>query len=97
MSVEAYAMAGVDCKECGINYCALRRSLTPPQAKSENDLGLGNHRMIDNSLKMNDEWVKMKMREWATAVASNNETNANLRVSEILLIMDHNHHKMPGN
>ncbi|GAU36348.1 hypothetical protein TSUD_321870 [Trifolium subterraneum] len=35
-----------------------------------------------------DEWVKLKMREWVTAVASNNQTQANLRVSEILLIMD---------
>ncbi|KAL5075800.1 hypothetical protein RYX36_014784 [Vicia faba] len=45
-----------------------------------------------------DEWVKLKMREWATAVASNNETNANRRVSEILLIINnHRHNHMRGN
>jgi hypothetical protein len=44
----------------------------PPKVKSETD----------------DEWVKLKMREWVTAVASNNQTQVNLRVSEILLIMD---------
>jgi hypothetical protein len=48
------------------------KQITKPKVKSETD----------------DEWVKLKMREWVTAVASNNQTQVNLRVSEILLIMD---------
>jgi hypothetical protein len=51
------------------------KQITKPKVKSETD----------------DEWVKLKMREWVTAVASNNQIQANLRVSEILLIMDNNH------
>jgi len=101
MSVEALAMAGVDDKECAINHCESEGGLTPPHAKSQtDDLSLGTHRVIHNNnscvysskLLSYDEWVKLKMREWARAVTSNNETKANLRVSEILLIMDHHRH-----
>ncbi|CAL0333135.1 unnamed protein product [Lupinus luteus] len=45
-------------------------------------------------LEIEDEWVKMKIREWAKAVASNNEIKANVRASEIALIMD-NHLMQP--
>ncbi|KAJ1382005.1 hypothetical protein SESBI_44660 [Sesbania bispinosa] len=83
MSIEAFAMAGVDCKECAINHCTLEQinfKHMPPEV----DKG----HTTDLSLDLGMEWVKMKMREWATAVASNNETKANLRVSEIVLIME---------
>ncbi|AES72192.1 hypothetical protein MtrunA17_Chr3g0123921 [Medicago truncatula] len=101
MSVEALAMGGVDYKERAINHCESQGGLTPPQAKSQtDDLSLGTHRVINNNnscvysskLFPYDEWVKLKMREWARAVASNNETKANLKVSEIFLIMDHHRH-----
>ncbi|KOM39688.1 hypothetical protein LR48_Vigan03g307000 [Vigna angularis] len=96
MSVEAFAMAGMDYMENTINVGALEQSfkqLQPPQVMSETNQilipekghcssGLG----LDNEMAM--EWVKMKMREWAIAVASDNHTKADLRVSEILLIMD---------
>ncbi|KAH1196460.1 hypothetical protein GmHk_18G050475 [Glycine max] len=91
MSVEAFAMAGVDCMENTINnVCALEQSLSPEAEKR--------HCNITTSSSLDDgmaiEWVKMKMREWASAVASNNDTKANLTVSEILLIMD-NHFMRP--
>lgn len=87
MSVEAFAMAGVDYMECALEHpssqAKLETNYNPRLSHVNTSLSL------DNGMAM--EWVKMKMREWATAVALNNETKANLRVSEILLIMDHNH------
>jgi len=102
MSVEAFAMAGMDYMENTINVGALEQSLKqlqPPQVMSETNQSLSPHEAekahcssclgLDN--EMATEWVKMKMREWAIAVASDNHTKADLRVSEILLIMDSHH------
>jgi len=93
MSVEAFAMAGMDYMENTVNGGALEQSFkqlqAPPVMAEKGDCSscLG----LDSEMAM--EWVKMKMREWAIEVASNNHTKANLRVSEILLIVD-NHHIM---
>lgn len=91
MSVEAFAMAGMDYKECGINHSALEKSF---KAKPENNFSFNSRvdKSYDNSSSLDYgigmEWMKMKMREWATAVVSNNATKADLTVSEIVLIMD---------
>lgn len=90
-----------------INHCALEQSfkqlVSPPspKAKPETDQSLSPLRVINKRhttglrLDVGMEYqVKMKMREWATAVASNNEAKANLKVSEILLTMDN--HRMRG-
>ncbi|KAK7379478.1 hypothetical protein VNO80_04939 [Phaseolus coccineus] len=96
-------MAGMDYMENTLNVRALEqsfkqlqappvvsetnRSLSPEAEKGHCSSCLG----LDNEMAM--EWVKMKMREWAIAVASDNHTEADLRVSEILLIID-SHHSM---
>ena len=73
------------------NVCALEQSLSP-EAAEKRHCNSTNSSSLDNGMAI--EWVKIKMREWATAVASNNDTKANLTVSEILLIMD-NHFMRP--
>ncbi|KAK7387526.1 hypothetical protein VNO78_28394 [Psophocarpus tetragonolobus] len=93
MSVEAFAMAGVDCMENAIDVCALEQSFKRLQevqdkAEAEKSHSSSTSLRMDMNNDMAMEWVKMKMREWAAAVASNNDTKANLRLSEILLIMD---------
>ncbi|KAK7306025.1 hypothetical protein VNO77_43939 [Canavalia gladiata] len=94
MSVEALAMAGVDYMECyAINHGALlEQSFKQLKPKVESDRSLSPEGDKSHSTSLNldigMEWLKKKMREWATAVASNNEAEANLRVSEISLIMD---------
>lgn len=91
MSVEALAMAGVDYRELEQRFKKIIAE--SPKAKRESDeVSLSSHGVIERD----EEWVKLKMREWATAVASNNETNANRRVSEILLIIN-NHRRVRGN
>ncbi|KAL2332759.1 hypothetical protein Fmac_013972 [Flemingia macrophylla] len=86
MSAEALTMAGADFMECTMNIGALEESfdlqLQPSAKKSQC------RRLDNNGMAM--EWMKMKMREWAKAVASNNQIKVDLRVSEIILIM-HNH------
>ncbi|QCD98649.1 hypothetical protein DEO72_LG6g3371 [Vigna unguiculata] len=103
MSVEAFAMAGMDYMENTINVGALEQSLKQLQAPqvimsetNEQSLsGEGEKGHCSSCLGLDSEmameWVKMKMREWAIAVASDNHTKAELRVSEILLIMDSHH------
>lgn len=96
MSIEAFAMAGVDYMDG-----ALEQKYKQMKQVTKTDRSLSvyvDEKRQNTSLSLDfgmDEWVKLKIREWATAVASNNDTRANRRASEILLIMDN--HIVRGN
>ena len=96
-------MAGVDHKECEINLEALDGSLEQPQphllaepqeTEQNSSAQVDDIHTANLSLELGTEWVKIKIREWAKAVASNNEKKANLRLKEIALLMDD--HIMPA-
>ncbi|KAK4256681.1 hypothetical protein QN277_006372 [Acacia crassicarpa] len=40
------------------------------------------------SLELGSEWIKIKIREWAKAVSSNNDKEAHQRLREISRLMD---------
>ncbi|CAJ1855579.1 unnamed protein product [Sphenostylis stenocarpa] len=84
-----FAMAGMDYMENAINVRALEQSFNQSLSPEAERSHCSTCTRLDNDMAM--EWVKMKMREWAIAVASDNHTKADLRVSEILLIMDSHH------
>ncbi|KAI4317279.1 hypothetical protein L6164_025162 [Bauhinia variegata] len=101
MSTEALAMAGVDHMDDPIEIGALEQSFNhhpPPHllANEYDEEDLSAHRdeilKCSLSLKVDEEWLKTKMREWAKAAASNNERKASLKAKEISLIM--NYHRM---
>ncbi|KEH23609.1 transmembrane protein, putative [Medicago truncatula] len=50
----------------GINHCALLKAVELNATTMQAKFE-------------NDEWMKMKMCEWATTVVSNNESNANIK------------------
>lgn len=101
MSVEAFAMGDANYMESAINHYALEESFKQPQSphampETEQKLSpkVDKSHSTGLSFEIGMEWVKMKMREWAKAVASNNEMKANVIASEISLIMDN--HLMRG-
>ncbi|KAL2521647.1 Uncharacterized protein Fot_25570 [Forsythia ovata] len=80
MSIEALAMAGVNCTECGINLePSDELELQPPPlylvAKEKYLSFQDNKKAADiNKLLINGEPIKERIREWAKAVASINST-----------------------
>lgn len=70
-------------EECKIN---------PQIHDIERDSGIN---QVDNnihtanlSLDIDNEWIKIKIRGWAKAVASNNDKEVDRRLNEIGLLMD---------
>ena len=79
MSIEALAMAGADCMECGIDlevWEAGGSTQPPPHLLEEKILSsteVGRQSYNDKK-KMNEERVKAKIRQWAKAVVAMNRT-----------------------
>ena len=78
MSIEAFAMAGADYMECGIDLQGWETggsTQPPPYLLVENIPGTeAGTKCNDDKQKANEERVKAKMREWAKAVAAMNRS-----------------------
>ncbi|KAF7834424.1 Rab escort protein 1 [Senna tora] len=100
-STKALAMDRVDQKEYyDINNFVTSKRVLPhllaePEVPQESNIDHDCSTEVDTihnanlSLEVGMEWVKIKIRQWAKAVASNNDKNADLRLKEIALLMDH--------
>ncbi|XAR73404.1 hypothetical protein NMG60_11007364 [Bertholletia excelsa] len=72
MSIEALAMAGLDCMECEIDLMAWERP--PPYLLEENDSS--NYDVVEKNPEVDplhrDQLVREKIRQWAKTVVSMN-------------------------
>ncbi|KAF7834425.1 mitochondrial uncoupling protein 5-like [Senna tora] len=86
MSIEAMAMAGMDYKECGINFEDWDRHCRdqPPlylQTGQSICREVENHKSMDEDV----EWMKHKLREWAKAVASKQESETIMSIEAMAM------------
>ncbi|TQE14139.1 hypothetical protein C1H46_000058 [Malus baccata] len=85
MSIEALAMAGMDYAKSGIDFRELEYSAwkqPPPYLVADRSSGTG--AVGDIMLLANDDQIKSRMRKWARAVVSMNESAIFLPKSRIV-------------
>lgn len=73
MSIEALAMAGIDCTECSIKLEEWEKDgleQPPPYLLAVQDFSIEVEKMDAD----NGEWMKARMLEWVKAVVAVNET-----------------------